>query len=75
MTIQDLYDIVGNKMANEAKKYIIRSNFPPQVAKQMCDAIDLNEMTELIKRMNEWQEEQNRQQQAIQSFLQQYYNR
>lgn len=75
MTIQDLYDIVGNKMANEAKKSIIRNNFPPQVATQMCDAIDLNEMTELIKRMNEWQEEQNRQQQAIQSFLQQYYNR
>ena len=41
----------------------------------MCDAIDLNEMTELIKKMDEWQEEQNKQQQAIQSFLQQYNNR
>ena len=75
MTIQDLYNIVGNKMANEVKKSIIRNNFPPRVAKQMCDAIDLNEMEELIKKMNEWQEEQNKQQQAIQSFLQQYNNR
>ena len=75
MTIQDLFNIVGNKMANEAKKSIIRNNFPPQVAKQMCGAIDLNEMAELIKKMNEWQEEQNKQQQVIQSFLQQYNNR
>ena len=75
MTIQDLCNIVGNKMANEVKKSIIRNNFPPRVAKQMCDAIDLNEMEELIKKMNEWQEEQNKQQQAIQSFLQQYNNR
>ena len=60
ITEQDLYDIIGNKIANEAKKSIIRNSFPPQVAKQMCDAIDSNEKVELIKRMNEFQEEKGR---------------
>lgn len=60
ITEQDLYDIIGNKMANEAKKSIIRNSFPPQVAKQMCDAIDSNEKAELIKRISEFQEKQSR---------------
>ena len=40
ITIQDLYNIVGNKIANETGKAIIRNNFPPQIAEQMCNAID-----------------------------------
>ena len=32
ITIQDLYNIVGNKIANEAQKALIRNNFPPQIA-------------------------------------------
>ena len=40
ISIQDLYNIVGNKIANEAQKTIIRNNFPPQIADQMCNAID-----------------------------------
>ena len=39
ITIQDLYNIVGNKIANEMQKTIIRNNFPPQIAERMCDAI------------------------------------
>jgi hypothetical protein len=35
ITIQDLYNIVGNKIANEAQKALIRNNFPPQIAEQM----------------------------------------
>ena len=31
ITIQDLYNIVGNKIANEAQKALIRNNFPPQI--------------------------------------------
>lgn len=38
ITIQDLYNIVGNKIANEAQKALIRNNFPPQIAEQMCNA-------------------------------------
>ena len=37
ITIQDLYNIVGNKIANEAQKALIRNNFPPQIAEQMCN--------------------------------------
>ena len=40
ITVQDLYNIVGNKIANETGKTIIRNSFPPQIAEQMCAAID-----------------------------------
>ena len=76
ITIQDLYNIVGNKISNEVGKAIIRNNFPPQIADQMCNAIDAHEAADHFQRfLTEWIEAQQRQQQAIQSFLQQYYNR
>ena len=75
ITTQDLFNIVGNKISNEMGKSIIRNSFPPQIDEQMCNAIDCNEKAELLQKLSEWQESQKRQQQAIQSFLQQYYNR
>lgn len=75
ITVQDLFNIVSGKMSNEMGKSIIRNSFPPQIAEQMCNAIDCNEKAELLQKLNEWQESQIRQQQAVQSFLQQYYNR
>ena len=57
ITIQDLYNIVGNKIANEAQKALIRNNFPPQIAEQMCN----------------WMQNQQRQQEAVQRFLREYY--
>ena len=51
ITIKDLYDIVGNKMANEAGKVFIRNNFPPHIAEQMCDAIDRQESAEHYMRI------------------------
>jgi hypothetical protein len=75
VTTQDLFNIISGKIANEMGKSIIRNSFPPQIAEQMCNAIDCNEKAELLQKLSEWQEYQNRQQQAIQSFLQQYYNR
>lgn len=69
-----LCEIIANKIANEDKKSIIRNNYPPQVAKQKCDAIDFEEKKDIIKKMNEWQEEQYRQQQIIQ-YLFKNYNR
>ncbi len=75
ITTQDLFNIIGNKISNEMGKSIIRNSFPPQIAEQMCHAIDSNEKAELLQKLSEWQESQKRQQQAIQSFLQQYYNR
>lgn len=76
ITIQDLYNIVGNKISNEIGKSIIRNNFPPQTAEQMCNAIDQHEAADHFQRfLTEWIEAQQRQQQAIQASLQQYYNR
>jgi hypothetical protein len=75
ITIQNLFDIMSNKITNEMGKSIIRKNCPPNIADKICNAIDSNEKAEIIQRINEWQEQQNRQQQAIQAFLPQYFNR
>lgn len=76
ITIQDLYNIVGNKISNEMGKAIIRKNFPPHIADQLCNAIDAHESAEHFQRlMQEWMEYQQKQQLIVQSFLSQYYNR
>lgn len=78
ITIQDLYNIVGNKIANETGKAIIRNNFPQQIAEQMCNAIDGHERADhfhrLLKEYNEWMQNQQRQQEAVQRFLRDYYH-
>ena len=79
ITIQDLYNIVGNKISNELQKSIIRNNFPPQIAERMCAAIDGQERIEhfqrLLKEYNEWMVMQQRQQEAVRQFLREYYKR
>lgn len=73
ITVQDLNNIMYGKISNEMKKSIIRNNLPPYYAKQICDAIDAEESAEHFHRlMKEWMEYQQRQQQVIQMFLQQY---
>ena len=78
ITIQDLYNIVGNKIANETGKAIIRNNFPPQIAEQMCNAIDGQERAEhfqrLLKEYNDWLIQQQRQQEMVVRFLREYYH-
>ena len=78
ITIRDLYNIVGNKIANEAQKALIRNNFPPQIAEQMCNAIDGQERAEhfhrLLREYNEWMQNQQCQQEAVQRFLREYYH-
>ena len=76
ITIQDLYNIIGNRIANETQKSIVRNAFPPQIAEKICNAIDRDEKTEnLIRIMKEWMKIQQKQLQTIQEFLQQYNNR
>lgn len=79
ITIQDLYNIVGNRISNEMQKSIIRNNFPPQLAERMCAAIDGQERIEhfqrLLKEYNEWMVMQQRQQEAVRQFLREYYKR
>lgn len=78
ITIQDLYNIVGNKIANEAQKALIRNNFPSQIAEQMCNAIDGQERAEhfqrLLKEYNDWLIQQHRQQEMVERFLREYYH-
>ena len=78
LTIRDLYNILGNKFSNGMQKALIRNNFPPQIADQMCNAIDGQERTEhfqrLLKEYNEWMHNQQRQQEAVQRFLREYYH-
>ena len=77
MTIQDLYNIAGNKITNETAKAIIRNNFPPQFAEQMCRSIDVQERAEhfhrLLNEYNEWMMNQLRLQALVQQFLKEYY--
>ncbi len=74
MTQQDFLNIIGNKISNEMQKTIIRNNFQPQLADQLCKVIDSHEAADLFQRMmNEWIEYQNRQQQIVQAFMRQYY--
>ena len=78
ITIHDLYNIVGNEIANEAQKSLIRNNLPQQIAEQMCNAIDGQERAEhfqrLLKEYNECLQNQQRQQEAVQRFLREYYH-
>lgn len=78
ITIQDLYNIVGNKIANETGKALIRNNFPPQIAEQMCNAIDGQERSEhfqrLLKEYNEWMMQQQLQREMVERFLREYYH-
>lgn len=79
VTIQDLYNIVGNKISNEMQKSIIRNNFPPQIAEGMCSAIDRQENAEhfmrLLSEYNKWMVQQQRQQEAVIEFLRLYRSR
>ena len=72
ITIQDLYNILGNKISNEMQKAIIRNNCPPQIAERMCDAIDAHEKAEhfqrLLQEYNEWLMNQQRQQEMVERF-------
>ena len=77
ITVQDLYNILSNKISNEMQKAIIRNNFPPQIAERMLAAIDGKEKAEhfqrLLQEYNEWLINQQRQQEAIAIFLREYY--
>ena len=58
VTTKDFCDIIGNKMASEFGKSMIRNNFPPHIAEQLCDAIDRKDNADMFNRImreyNEW---------------------
>ena len=77
ITAKDFCDMIGNKMASEFGKSMIRNNFPPNIAEQLCDAIDRKDNADMFNRImkeyNEWLAQQQRQQQYFQQFLMQYF--
>ena len=77
ITEKDLYDILENKISNEAQKAFIRNNFPQHIAGRMCAAVDGTEKAELFRRLlmewNEWMIQQQMQQAVVQAFLRGYY--
>lgn len=80
VTAIDIFNLVSNRIGNEALKGIIRENFSPYEAADMCNAIDSAEKIEHFKRFleewNEWMLNQQRQQ-VYRSLLfrQCYYGR
>ena len=77
VTAKDFCDMIGNKMASEYGKSMIRNNFPPNIAEQICDAIDRKDNADMFNRIMkeyiEWLAQQQRQQQYFQQFLMQYF--
>jgi hypothetical protein len=77
VTAKDFCDMIGNKMASEYGKSMIRNNFPPNIAEQICDAIDRKDNADMFNRImkeyNEWLAQQQRQQQYFQQLLMQHF--
>lgn len=51
VTAKDFCDMIGNKMASEYGKSMIRNNFPPNIAEQLCDAIDRKDNADMFNRI------------------------
>ena len=77
ITTKVFCDIIGNKMVSDMWKSMIRYNYQPHIAEQICDAIDRKDSADKFNRImseyNEWLAEQQRQQQYFQQFLMQYF--
>lgn len=77
ITAKDFCDIIGNKIASDMWKSMIRNSFPPHIAEQLCDAIDRKDNADMFNRImqeyNEWLAAQQRQQQYFQQFLIQHF--
>ena len=76
VTAKDYCDIISNKLASDMWKSMVRNNFPPHIAEQLCDAIDRKDNADMFNRImkeyNEWLAAQQRQQ-YFQQFLMQYF--
>ena len=70
ITAEDFCDIIGKKIASDMWKSLIRNNFPPHIAEQLCDAIyrkdSADKFNRIMQEYNEWLAAQQRQQQYLQ---------
>lgn len=66
VTVRDLFEISGKKMANDIVKSAVRGCIRPYTAEGICAAIDGRERAEhflrFVKEYNEWMVNQQRQQ-------------
>ena len=51
ITAKDFCDIIGNKIANDVLKSMIRYSYPPHIAEQFCDAIDRKDCVDMFNRI------------------------
>ena len=72
VTAKDFCDIIGNTIASDIWKSMIRNSFPSHIAEQLCDAIDrkdrVDKFNRIIQEYNEWLAEQQRQQQLASKY-------
>lgn len=58
VTVKDLFEISGKKMANDILKSAVRRNFQPYTAEGICAAIDSHEkadgLQQFVREYNEW---------------------
>lgn len=70
MTQQEIWNIIQDKIGNEALKNFIRRAYVPQIADLLCRAIDAKEHADLFEKLyKEWLEYQKRQSDIIQAYL------
>ncbi len=58
VTVNDLFEISGNKMMNDIQKSFIRRIYSPDIAESLCASIDVHEKADGLKRFvreyDEW---------------------
>ena len=70
MTQQEIWNIIQDKIGNEALKNFIRRAYVPQIADLLCRAIDAKEHADLFEKLyKEWLEYQKRQSDIIHAYL------
>ena len=70
MTQQEIWNIIQDKIGNEALKNFIRRAYVPQIADLLCRAIDAKEHADLFETLyKEWLEYQKRQNDIIRRYL------
>lgn len=70
MMQQEIWNIIQNKIGNEALKNFIKRTYVPQIADLLCRAIDAKEHADLFEKLyKEWLEYQKRQNDIIQAYL------
>lgn len=70
MTEHEIWNIIQNKISNEALKSYIRYTYEPNIANFLCQSIDAKEHADLFAKLyDEWLEYQKRQMDNVRTYL------